>query len=303
MISRQEDLRKRTHFEEFLWAKGDFVTSKIIRECFNQLKQVGPAGHRKIMKDFMLYVAVGGMPQAISELIVTNDFSRVDEVKRDILSLYQDDLKKLDSKYRFSTSLILNAIPSELSTQSKLFRSIVLGKNARISKTYSSYSAIKDSMIVNIANNCNDPNIGLNLAKDYSKQKIYMGDTGLLVTSIFKDSDKPISDSIYKQLIVDKLGVNSGMIMENVVAQTLVAMGHELYFYKFNRYEIDFLISYGKKLIPIEVKSSSYLAHKSLDEFEKKYSDKIKTTYVIYGKDLKRIGNTRYIPFYMAMFL
>ena len=155
-------------FEEFLWAKCDTVTADIIRDCFLNLKPLGQVAHRKVLKDFMLYVAVGGMPQAVVELIESNDFSRIDEVKRDILKLYHDDLKKLDTKYHFSTSLILDSIPSELSTQSKLFRSVTLGKNNRASKTYSSYEAIKDSMIVNIANNCTDPSVGLNRTKAVS---------------------------------------------------------------------------------------------------------------------------------------
>lgn len=291
-------------FEEFLWAMGDMVTANIIKESFYSLKPLGQVAHRKIIKDFMLYAAVGGMPQAVIELTESNDFSRVDEIKRDILTLYRNDLKKLDAKYRFSTALILDAIPSELSTQSKLFRSIALGKNSRASKTYSSYEAIKDSMIVNIANNCTDPNVGLNLTRDYSKQKIYMGDTGLLVTAIFADSKLPIEQSIYKQLIVDKLGVNLGMVMENIVAQTLVSSGRELFFHRFDgKYEIDFLLTDGKKLLPIEVKSSSYSTHKSLDYFQIKYSDRVKNSYVIYSKDLKKEGKVTYIPFYMTMCL
>lgn len=290
-------------FEEFLWAKGDEVTPDIIRDCFLNLKPLGQVAHRKVMNDFLLYVAVGGMPQAVIELIESNDFSRVDEVKRDILKLYHDDLKKLDSKYRFSTALILDAIPSELSTQSKLFRSVMLGKNRRASNTYSSYEAIKDSMIVNIANNCTDPSVGLNRTKDYQRQKIYMGDTGLFVTAVFADSKMPIEQSIYKQLILDKPSVNIGMVIENAVAQALTASGHELFFHRFDRYEIDFLLTSGKKLLPIEVKSSSYHSHKSLDDFQAKYSDRVKESYVIYGKDVKREGNITFIPFYMTMFL
>lgn len=290
-------------FEEFLWARGDTVTADIIKECFLNCKPLGAAAHRKVLNEYMLYVAVGGMPQAVIELITTNDFSRVDEVKRDILKLYKDDLKKLDSSYRFSTALILEAVPSELSTQSKLFRSVALGKNSRAAKVYSSYEAIKDSMIVNIANNCTDPSVGLNRTKDYSKQKIYMGDTGLFVTSIFADSKLPIEQSVYKQLIIDKLGVNMGAVMENAVAQALVCAGYELFFHKFDRYEVDFLLTEGKKLLPIEVKSSSYSTHKSLDNFQKKYSDRVKKSYVIYSKDIKKEGNVTYIPFYMTMFL
>lgn len=290
-------------FEEFLWARGDAITADILKDCYLNVKPLGQQAHRKVLREYMLYVAVGGMPQAISELLESNDFSRVDEVKRDILKLYRDDLKKLDSKYNFSASLILDAIPSELSTQSKLFRSIALGKNKRTSRIYSSYEAIKDSMIVNIANNCTDPTVGLNRTKDYSSQKIYMGDTGLFVTAIFADSKLPINESIYKQLIVDKLGVNIGMVMENAIAQSLVCSGHELYFHRFDRYEVDFLLSFGKKLQPIEVKSSSYSSHKSLDRFKEKYSERINKSYVIYGKDVKQEGDITYIPFYMAMFL
>lgn len=290
-------------FEEFLWARDDSITTDIIKDCFMNLKPLGQTAHRKVLKDFMLYVAVGGMPQAIAELLESNDFSRVDEVKRDILKLYRDDLKKLDLKYHFYTSLILDAIPSELSSQSRLFRSVALGKNQRASRTYSSYEAIKDSMIVNIANNCMDPSVGLNRTKDYSTQKIYMGDTGLLVTSIFADSRLPIEKSIYTQLIVDKLGVNIGMVMENAIAQALVCSGYELFFHRFGRYEIDFLLTSGKKLLPIEVKSSRYSNHKSLDEFQNKYSERVKKSYVIYSKDLKKEGNTIFIPFYMTMFL
>jgi len=290
-------------FEEFLWANNDFSTCNILKECFVNKQPLGQVAHRKLMNQYMLYVAVGGMPQAINELLESNDFSRVDEIKRNILNLYYENLKKLDATYKFSTSLILEAIPSELSTQSRLFRSIVLGKNIRNSKVYSSYEAIKDSMIVNVANNCTDPNIGLNLTKDYFKQKIYMGDTGLLVTAIFADSNHKLEQSIYKQLILNKLSVNLGMVMENVVAQTLTSLGYNLYFHRFNKYEIDFLLSSNKKLIPIEVKSSSYKTHKSLDYFNIKYSNRVHTSYIIYGKDLKVESNITYIPFYMTMFL
>ncbi len=158
-------------------------------------------------------------------------------------------------------------------------------------------------MIVNIANNCTDPSVGMARTKDYRKQKIYFGDTGLLVTSIFADSKLPIEQSIYKQLIVDKLSVNIGVVMENVISQSLVSSGHELFFHQFDKYEVDFLISVGKKLIPLEVKSSSYNSHRSLDAFQMKYSDRIKTSYVIWNKDLKRESNITYIPVYMSMFL
>lgn len=290
-------------FEEFLWAMGKSNTIDLLRYSFENVKPLGDTVHREMMKLYRTYLVVGGMPQAINELLKSNDFSRVDEVKQDILNLYRNDLKKLDANNRLSTSLILNAVPSELSSHNKIFKITTLGKNARISRALSSFQAIEDSKIVNIAYNSTDPTVGLNRTKDYNKQKIYLNDTGLFVTQIFRDSNEKIEDSIYKQIIFDKIGVNLGTILENSIAQMLKANNHELYFHTFDHYEIDFLLSDGKKLVPIEVKSSSYTNHKSIDEFNKKYVGRIKKNYVIYSKDIKEIDNIIYIPFYMTMFL
>ena len=290
-------------FEEFLWTKGDDVTVELIRENFASKKPLGDAAHRKIMKDFRLYMAVGGMPQAVDELLKSNDFSRIDEVKRDILTLYHNDLKKMDANYSLSTSLILDALPAELSSHSRLFKATVLGKNARVSRNYSSFEAIKDSMIVNIANNCTDPNFAFSLNKDIASQKIFMGDTGLLITQIFMNSDEPIEDSIYKQLVVDKISLNLGMIFENVIAQMLCTNGYDLYFHNFDHHEIDFMLSKGKKIIPLEVKSSAYKNHRSLDVFYEKYSRQVSERYVVCAKDLKCENGVTFLPFYMAMFL
>ncbi len=290
-------------FEEFLWAMGKNNTIELLRDSFDNIKPLGDTIHREMMKLYRTYLVVGGMPQAIDELLKSNDFSRVDEVKQDILNLYKNDLKKTDVDNKLSTSLILNAVPSELSSHSKLFKITTLGENARLARVFSSFQAIEDSKIVNIAYNSTDPTIGLNRTKDYGKQKIYLNDTGLLVTQIFRDSNEKIENSIYKQIIVDKIGINLGTILENSIAQMLKANGYDLYFHMFEHYEIDFLLADGKKLIPIEVKSSSYSNHKSIDEFNKKYSNRIKTNYVIYSKDIKRIGNVTYIPFYMTIFL
>ena len=158
-------------------------------------------------------------------------------------------------------------------------------------------------MIVNIANNCTDPNFAFNLNKDIASQKIFMGDTGLLVTQIFMNSKLPIQESIYKQLIVDKISLNLGMIFENVIAQILCSKGYDLYFHNFDHHEIDFMLSYGNKIIPIEVKSSAYKNHRSLDLFCQKYSKQVSDRYVVYSKDLKYEDRTTYIPFYMTMFL
>lgn len=287
-------------FEEFLWARGDDISADFIREAFTSRTPLGQVAHRKLLNDFRLYMAVGGMPQAIAELLESNDFSRIDEVKRDILSLYHNDLKKLDSSHRLSTSLILDALPSELSSHSRLFKATALGKNARVSRNYNSFEAIKDSMIVNIAYNCTDPNFSFSLNKDISSQKIFMGDTGLLVTQIFRNSDAPIENSIYTKLISDRIGLNLGAVFENIVAQTLRSNGHDLYFHSFEHHEIDFMLSKGKKILPIEVKSSAYKTHRSLDVFSEKFSDRILESYVVYAKDVRQETGVTYIPFYMA---
>ena len=290
-------------FEEYLWAVGDEVTAEAIKNSFATLTPLGDVVHRKILNEFRQYMVVGGMPQAVKELIESNNFSYVDEVKRDILDLYASDLKKLDNKYGLFTSVIFGAVASELSSHSRLFKASVIGKNARVSRNYNSFEAIKDSMTVNVAYNVTDPNIGFSLTKDYGKQKIFMGDTGLLVTQIFRDSDKPINESVYKQLVLGKIGINMGMVCENAVAQMLRASGRELYFHVFERYEIDFIATDGKKLIPTEVKSSGYKSHISIDKFCEKFSSRIKTSYVVYGKDLKREGNITYIPFYLVPYI
>lgn len=291
-------------FEEFLWACGDEVTASAIKENFLSLRSFGDHMHRIIMKKFRTYLAIGGMPESVNEFIGTNDYESVDLIKCDILNLYEEDLKKLDDKEHLSTSLILKAVPSELSSQSRLFRTVTLGGNSRMRRAYTSFDAIAESMIVNIASSSMDPSFALPLTRDFTRQKIYMADTGLLVTQIFRASKEPMNDSIYTSLISDKISLNIGMIMENAVAEALKTNGHDLYFYMFDHYEIDFLLQKGKKVIPIEVKSSSYSTHKSLDAFCEKYSSRVDNTrYVIYSKDLKKEGNIVFIPFYMAMCL
>ncbi len=224
-------------------------------------------------------------------------------MKRDIISLYHNDLKKLDSSCHLSTSLIFDAVPSELSSHSRLFKATVIGKNARVSRNYSSFEAIKDSMVVNIAYNCTDPNFSFNLNKDVSSQKIFMGDTGLLVTQIFKNSDEPIENSIYSQLIFDKIGLNLGTVFENIISQILRSNGHDLYFHSFDYHEIDFMVSKGKKIIPLEVKSSAYKNHRSLDVSTEKFSGRISERYVVYAKDFKREDGVTYLLFYMTICL
>jgi len=292
-------------YEEFLWAIGDNVTAKLLKEVFDKKISLGNLQHRNQMRKFRLYMLVGGMPQAINEYINTNNLKMVDDVKREIINLYSDDFYKIDNSGKVSG--IYEAIPSELNRHSTGFKisSVITGsKESALNELYE----LIQSKTVLPAYNVNDPNTGLSSMYNKDNFKLYLSDVGLLVTLMFKDREFTSND-IYLKLLSDKLNVNLGIFYENVIAQTLVTNGHKLYYHTmYNKvqkrnYEVDFLISDGKKISPIEVKSSSYKAHKSLDIFCEKYSNRIKNRYVIYPKDLEVKDNIIYLPTYLAMFL
>lgn len=292
-------------YEEFLWAIGDNVTAKLLKEVFDKKISLGNLQHRNQMRKFRLYMLVGGMPQAINEYINTNNLKMVDDVKREIINLYSDDFYKIDNSGKVSS--IYEAIPSELNRHSTGFKisSVITGsKESALNELYE----LIQSKTVLPAYNVNDPNTGLSSMYNKDNFKLYLSDVGLLVTLMFKDREFTSND-IYLKLLSDKLNVNLGIFYENVIAQTLVTNGHKLYYHTMynevqkRNYEVDFLISDGKKISPIEVKSSSYKAHKSLDIFCEKYSNRIKNRYVIYPKDLEVKDNIIYLPTYLAMFL
>lgn len=292
-------------YEEFLWAIGDNVTAKLLKEVFDKKISLGNLQHRNQMRKFRLYMLVGGMPQAINEYINTNNLKMVDDVKREIINLYSDDFYKIDNSGKVSS--IYEAIPSELNRHSTGFKisSVITGsKESALNELYE----LIQSKTVLPAYNVNDPNTGLSSMYNKNNFKLYLSDVGLLVTLMFKDREFTFND-IYLKLLSDKLNVNLGIFYENVIAQTLATNGHKLYYHTMynevqkRNYEVDFLISDGKKISPIEVKSSSYKAHKSLDIFCEKYSNRIKNRYVIYTKDLEVKDNVIYLPTYLAMFL
>lgn len=292
-------------YEEFLWAIGDNVTAKLLKEVFDKKISLGNLQHRNQMRKFRLYMLVGGMPQAINEYINTNNLKMVDDVKREIINLYSDDFYKIDNSGKVSS--IYEAIPSELNRHSTGFKisSVITGsKESGLNKIYE----LIQSKTVLPAYNVNDPNTGLSSMYNKDNFKLYLSDVGLLVTLMFKDREFTSND-IYLKLLSDKLNVNLGIFYENVIAQILATNGHKLYYHTMynevqkRNYEVDFLISDGKKISPIEVKSSSYKAHKSLDIFCEKYSNRIKNRYVIYPKDLEVKDNVIYLPTYLAMFL
>ena len=292
-------------YEEFRWALGDTATIPLLRTAFEKKMPLGDAVHRKLMRDFRLYMLVGGMPQAVAAYLNTNNFTVVDNVKRDIIALYEEDLNKIDASGK--AKALYDSTPSQLSKNVLRYQvNKVVDKSAN--KIIDIVNEMEDSRMVNIAFHSDDPNVGLALTKNQEYFKMYASDTGLFVTLAFKDADST-ENIIYNKLLSDKLSTNFGYVYENVIAQILRASGKNLFYHtipfaegkKF--YEIDFVISDKHKISPIEVKSSGYTAHKSLDVFCDKYSDRIMNKYLIYTKDLKTENGVMYIPVYMTMFL
>lgn len=293
-------------FEEFKWALNDTITIPMLREILQKQVPLGNAAHRQLMRDFRLYMLVGGMPQAVAKYIETKNLTEVDLVKRDIISLYIDDLQKIDISGK--ASALFESIPSQLSKEISRFQISSVIPNEKYNRTSNIINKLADSMTTNITYHSDDPNVGLALTKNIEKYKMYVCDTGLFVTLAFMD--KEITENIiYNKLLSDKLETNLGYIYENIVAQMLKTAGNELYYHTITKddgkgyYEIDFLLSRGNKLIPLEVKSSGYKSHKSIDVFCEKFSSRISNKYIIYTKDFKIEDNIVYLPVYMTMLI
>ena len=278
-------------YEEFKWALGDTVTIPMLKEAFAEKRELGQVAHRKLMRDFRLYMLVGGMPQAIERFIETNDFREVDDVKRDILSLYRDDFRKIDSTGKLAT--LYTAIPAQLMGNASRYQVSSVLPSQRADNVLEEISELSDSKTVLVSYHANDPMIGMANNKNLSKFKLFASDVGLFTTLVFMDKIFTDND-IYENLLNDKSKVNLGYLYENVVAQILAANGHELYYYTWRNevskrnYELDFLITDKNKICPIEVKSSGYKNHSSLDKFKEKYSSRIAHKYLIYTKDYQK---------------
>lgn len=292
-------------YEEFRWALGDKATVPLLRQFFDKQLPLGQA-FRKSMRDFRLYMLVGGMPQVVNEYLDTNNLSKVDMVKREIIELYFDDFLKIDPSGR--ASQLFMAIPSELSKNASRYQvSSVLSDSER--KNLSEVLiAMKDSMVVNFSYHSNDPNVGFALNSDKDQYKMFIGDTGLFITLAFWDKDVT-ENIIYQKLLSDKLSANLGYVYENIVAQILTATGNKLFYHTWpmensnHNYEVDFLLSRSNKIWPIEVRSSGYKTHASLDAFCMKFSDRISNRYLIYTKDLRKDEATTLLPVFMTIFL
>ena len=338
--SEEDDLEMfPLDFEEFLWAMGNETAIPYMEECFKELKPLGDAAHKKIMDLFRKYMLVGGMPQAVIKYVTTGSFEKTEAVKKRILSVYRKDITKYAGGYSQRVNFIFDMIPSQLSKGEKKYLLASLNKNARYRDFDDAFMWLADGMIVNPCVNATDPTVGLMMSADFTSQKLYMGDTGLLVTESLADKDSTDED-IYKSLLLGKIGINEGMFAENVVAQCLRANGNQLYFY--SRYpkpkddeegkddrenemetgpkddeetmdptpvvwdtavEIDFLIRRGHKICPVEVKSSEKIRHESLDRFVSRFKGRIGQPYILCTKDIKVKDGIVYMPLYMAALL
>ena len=291
-------------YEEFRWAMGDDATAPLLRTFYEKRMPLVQA-HRHAIRDFRLYMLVGGMPQAVNAYLETNNFSMVDLAKRGIIQIYLDDFQKLDPTGRLET--LFKEIPSQLSKTNNRYKPYAVLGDVDEDKLMELMKNLEDSKTTLFSYHTNDPNVGMSLTKDIGKYKIFCADTGLFVTLAFWDKDRT-ENVIYKKLLNDKLSTNLGYVYENMIAQMLTASGNKLFYYTWpkdetHNYEIDFLLSRGAKLHPIEVKSSGYNTHKSLDAFCEKFSHIVERRYLIYTKDLKKDKETLLLPVYMTQFL
>lgn len=296
-------------FEEFLWAKGNRTLFPLLRKALAEQKPLGQAVHQIAMKEFRQYLLVGGMPQVVTTYIAENSFQAADREKRDILELYRDDVAKHAGANARKVRAIFDRIPSSLTHKEKKFNLSSLGKNTKLRTYEDAFFWLDDAMITNMCYNAEEPVAGLNLNLDDSKVKCYMMDTGLLVTHALNTN--AVTEDLYKAVLMDRLGINEGMIAENYTAQALATNGHKLFFYskaragetRSNELEIDFLIMNGRKTVPIEVKSSQSVHHSSLTKFMGLYSKHIGTPIILCRRDLEVKDGIIYMPIYMASLL
>ena len=293
-------------YEEFRWALGDMATVPLLRSVAEHPQPLKEA-HRMMMRDFRLYMLVGGMPQAVEAYLESNNFEVVDHTKRLILDLYDEDFGKIDPSGK--ASRIFAAIPAQLNGNASRYQISGVIPGAHMEDYMELISEMEKTKTVNVSHHSDDPNVGLGSTEELKRYKMFVGDTGLFVTLAFKD--KAFTENIiYERLLSDKLSSNLGYLYENIVAQMLTASGYKLFYHVWptesgkHNYEIDFLLSRGTKVTPIEVKSSSYKTHASLDAFCRKYSSRVTNDrYLIYTKDYAKKESVTYLPTYLAFFL
>lgn len=296
-------------FEEYLWAIGDKVTFPAIKKAFEERRPMGRSFHETAMHRFREYLLVGGMPQAVNKFIETRNLGEVDMVKRSILRLYHNDIAKYAGKDAAKVRRVFDGIPGQLSKKEKKYSLASLDKEARYRNYEEAFLWLDEAKVANIAYNATDPSVALSLSEDNSTLKVYLLDTGLMISQTL--GDRPYTESsIYSEVYSGDLYINEGMIMENYIAQAFSCSERKLFFYSRydlssaeNRMEIDFLIRRGDKICPVEVKSGNYRSHLSLDKFKKKFKKRIGETFILYTKDVMLKDDIIHLPLYMAMFL
>ena len=300
-------------FEEYLWAMNQEMMYDLIKLQFKKKIPMGIDMHRKAMTLFRQYLIIGGMPKAVSTYVDTRDFKKVDSVKRAILTLYRNDIQKYADGNEAKVTNIFDTIPSQLQKHEKKFKLSELKPGARMRDYEDAFFWLNEAMVANLCYGATEPSIGLSLKLESSTLKCYMGDTGLLISMAF-DENTIVSNELYKKLMIDKLEVNEGMLMENIVAQMLRANDHKLFFYSNysreaeDRIKLDFLvakptITSRHNISQIEVKSSKKYTLTSLMKCIKKFSDYLSTPYVIHTGDLSVNNGICYIPIYMTPLL
>ena len=291
-------------YEEFCDATGS--NYELLHEIYNCGTAIGQATNRKLMRDLRIYMAVGGMPQAVEAYVNGKNFSEIDMIKRQIISLYEEDFKKIDDSGRISA--LYHSIPAQLAKDTRKYRiTTAIGKKNNTKAEELLYELI-DSKTVLPCYNSTNPRVSLTNTKDFNSYKLYLSDTGLFVTLLF--IDRPVTENdIYAKLLSDKLPANLGYLYENLVAQMITASGRELFYHTWEKngsthyYEVDFLISEGSKINAFEIKSSGTGKHESIKEFSKKFSPNVNKVYLISQKDVGREENLLLKPFYFVPFL
>ena len=295
-------------FDEFCWAMGDSVTPDFIRDCFDNLKPLGPL-LKTVMDRYCEYLCVGGMPQAVAEYARTRDVSNADIIKRDILKLYRDDIAKFARGHAAKVRSIFDQLPGQLTKNEKRYSLASLGKSARMREYEDAFAWLADAKVVNPCYNATDPSVGMALSSDFATLKLYMGDTGLLMTHALGD-EGATDGELYKAVFTGDVYFNRGMIAENAVAQSLTASGRPLFFYSRrdpashrSEMEIDFLIRRNGEICPVEVKSGKYQRHASLDKFREKFKGRLGRAYILYSKDVMEKDGILHLPLFMSAFL
>lgn len=314
IVIPSEEIRMNMYpmdLEEFTWATGQDMLFDYVRKQYESKSPLGQALHRKMMDVLRTYLLVGGMPQAVQSFVDDKDMRKVDAIKRNILSLYRNDISKYSGRSAPKVSLVFDNIPAMLQQPEKRFRPSKINKGSRMKDYLYSIFWLDESRVVNFCYNTTEPSVGLALNKDESKVKMYMADTGLLISMAFSTGELE-QGGIYEKILHRKLEFNKGMITENLVAQLLRTSGHHLFYYTCSsrensedRMEIDFLIRKANvtsrhNICPIEVKSSTRYSLKSLEKYNKKFNNYLSQSYVLHTKDMEIKDGIIYLPLYMA---